>query len=168
MTVEENIKSMMVGLVESVKSENLEENGGLYNELKDIYKKDPVGFLEKLSFADIKFQMLLDKIFNIPNEEHEYLMQFMANGLYRHFHETRIEKLEGFSCCADKSGFIQDMTFKAIKENTNLSLYDDYSKIAHMKDNHKGRAYWSPTSVKDTDEAIALFFEWYNLGNVTS
>ena len=55
------------------------------------------------------------------------------------------------------------MTLRALKENKNLSLYDDYTKCEEIKKDKERQAYWSPRTIKDTDTAIKKFWDWYLL-----
>lgn len=157
----EDIKNVLDVLASAFDEETIENNQESFLKIRDLYKKDPNGFLEIAEFALGDFITLTENTMELSGSKNSHILAYIISGLYKHFHEKRVEKLEGSSCCADKSGFIQIMTLKAIKENTNLSLYDDYSKVEHMKGKYKKRAYWSPTSIKDTDEAIELFWKWY-------
>jgi|SRR5699024_953858 len=161
----EDIKNVLEVLASGFVEETIQSNQETFLKIKEIYNNDPSGFLDVVQFAQLDFKTLVENAMEIPDSDKKHIVEHIVSGLYEHFHKMRIEKLEGSSCCADKSGFIQDMTLKAIKENTNFSLYADYSKIEHMKDKYRGRAYWSPTSIKDTDEAIELFWKWYQLND---
>lgn len=165
MNFSENIKEAIVLLASGFEEETIQDNQEVFMKLQRLYKNDSGRFLDVIQYAQLDFKTLVENAMGIPDSDKKYIIEHIISGLYEHFHETRIEKLEGTSCCADKSRFIEGMTLKAIKENKNLSLYDDYSKIEHMKDKQKGRAYWSPTSIKDTDEAIELFWKWYQFSN---
>ena len=163
MEYKEQLETVINALSQSVTNENFEKNKDIFNTLKVIHDENPRQFLSVLEIANHKFDMLLDGVFDIPKQKNQYIIRFIANGLYEHFHESRIQNLEGRACCADKSGFIRDMTLKALKVSQNLSLYADYTNVERIKEDKERQAYWSPKSVKDTDEAIQLFWDWYRL-----
>lgn len=163
MSFSENIKDVIEMMASGFEGETLQDNQDVFVKLQAMYQADPHQFFDVIQFAQRDFKTLVEITMKVSESDKSHIAEHIISGLYEHFHETRIEKLEGISCSADKSGFIQGMTLRAIRENKNLSLYSDYSHIEHMKDKHKGRAYWSPTSIKDTDEAIDLFWKWYQL-----
>lgn len=165
MSLSEDIKKVLEVLSIGFDGETIQNNKELFLKIQTLYKNNPSKFLNIIEFAQSDFNTLVLNAMDIPESDNKYIVEYIVSGLYEHFHEKRIEKIEGFSCSADKSRFIKNRTLRAIKENTNLSLYDDYSKVEHMKNENKGQAYWSPTSVKDTDEAIELFWKWYQFSD---
>lgn len=162
-TTEESIKTVIEALFIGFSKETVEENQEAYEKLKELYGNKRSRFFDVIEMAYDDFNTLIDAVVNIPEQKNKYILQFIINGTYEHFHKTRIEKLEGSACCADKSGFVKRMTIKALKEGKNLSLYDDYTDIDRIKEDKERQAYWSPTSIKDTDEAMELFWNWYQL-----
>lgn len=164
---ETDIKEVIVELAKRFEEETIQDNRETYLKMQRTYAKNPGQFLEVVQHAYMDIQTLVRDILGVPTTDKGYMLTHITSGLYEHYHETRVEKLEGLGCCADKSSFIRDKTLKAIKEQKNLSLYEDYRKIGYMKDKYKGQAYWSPKSVKDTDEAIELFLNWYQQKGVT-
>lgn len=169
MNFDEKLKTVITALSDSITNETLEKNHEVLLKLKNIYKFDESNFLDTVQHGLLKFDMLFEEIFEIPEQKNSYIIKFIANGLFEHFHQKRVRKLEGFACCADKSSYIARMTLRALKTRKNLSLYADYQHVEQITENKEQQAYWSPTSVKDTDEAIRLFWDWYNLNDeVTS
>lgn len=162
-TTEDSIKTVIEALFLGLSSETLEENREAFEKLKSLHDENTSGFLDLIEMGYYDFNTLLEAVINIPDQKNKYILQFILNGAYEHFHKTRIEKLEGMACCADKSGFIKRMTIKALKERTNLSLFADYTNVDRIKEDKERQAYWSPKTIKDTDEAMELFWNWYQL-----
>jgi hypothetical protein len=87
-----------------------------------------------------------------------------------------IETIEGGCCCRDKSGFIVGRIKKALKERKCQSLSQSYKEykdnggdlggIDETNTDLNELCYWCPKTLKNTDEAISLFFELLNLGKV--
>lgn len=77
-------------------------------------------------------------------------MRYILKGIYEEFHEKRIELIEGSICCSDKASYITSMTLKALKQQENLVVNN----------------YLSLSCVKDTDEAMQLFWDWYQLKDI--
>lgn len=162
-TTEDSIKTVIDALFSGLSKETLEDNREVYEKLKVIYSENPNMFLDVIEMGYHDFNSVLDAVFEIPEQDNKYILEYIINGTYEHFHRTRIEKLEGSACCADKSSFIKSLTLKALKQGTNISLYADYTNIDQIKEDKERQAYWSPISVKDTDEAMDLFWKWWQL-----
>ncbi|MGG3800437.1 hypothetical protein [Metabacillus fastidiosus] len=163
MSFENALKDVMEALGSSFDNKTLENNQAAYKKLQEIYKEHPEHFLNVIESAYHDFNTLVEKVINIPPSEDQYIIEHIISGLYKHFHTQRIEKLEGSTCCYDKSSYIEGMTLKSLKTKRNLSLYADYQNVERIKENKERQAYWSPKSVKDTDEAMRLFWDWYQL-----
>lgn len=161
MTHEEKIKEVVKLMTLGIKAEAIASHPETLHRIQELYNDNPDGFLKVLQFAQSEFGILLEEVLAFPDSDKVRILPHILNGLFKHFHERRIEKLEGFSCCADKSSFIVGKTLRAIRFQENLSLYDDYMNVEQIKEDKEEQAYWSPKTVKDTDEAIELFWDWY-------
>ncbi|MBG9730812.1 hypothetical protein ABD87_15080 [Lysinibacillus sphaericus] len=150
--------------VESYKETN-ENQSMLINELKEIKTRLNGDFLSFLDISGHKFGEVIQAVYDIPLCHNDWIVRYIANGSYKEFHAKRIEKMEGSACSVDKASFITGRTIKALKEQQNLSLYDDYQNVEQIKEDKERQAYWSPQSIKDTDEAMKLFWDWLNLDN---
>lgn len=162
-TTEESIKTVIEALFVGFERETIEGNRDAYEKLKTLYNEKQDRFFDLIEMGFDDFNTLVDAVIDVSDQKNKYILQFINNGIYEHFHKTRIEKLEGSACCADKSSFIKRMTLKALKEGENQSLYDDYTQTNRIKEDKERQAYWSPQTVKDTDEAMELFWNWYQL-----
>lgn len=161
MDFNEQIKEVIQTIVTSFEEETIQNNQESYDILEELYRTRPNDFLDVVRSAYQDFNILTEQVVNLPQTGKESILQYIVSGLYEHYHETRIEKLEGSSCCADKSSFVVRKTLQALKTGQNQSLFADYTKVDHIKEDKERQAYWSPTTVKDTDEAIDLFWKWY-------
>lgn len=162
-STEESIKTVIEALFVGFERETVEENREVFEKLKKLYEENPKRFFDLIEMGYDNFNTLVDAVVDLPDQSNKYILQYITNGLYEHFHKTRIQKLEGSSCCADKSGFITRMTLKALKEGKNFSLFNDYRNVDRIKENKEEQAYWSPKTISDTDEAMKLFWNWYGL-----
>lgn len=160
-----SIQTVIEALLVGLEKETLDENLEVYEKLKTLYNENQKQFFDWVEIGYDDFDTLVASVIDLPDQKNKYILQFVTNGTYEHFHRTRIEKLEGSSCCADKSSFIKEMTLKALKEGKNLSLYNDYRNVDSIKEEKERQAYWSPKSVSDTDQAMELFWKWYQLSD---
>jgi hypothetical protein len=160
---EDKLKTVIQCLSQSITCDVLDNHRETIEKLRALHDENPYRFLELLEHARFEIDTIIENVFQIPEQKNKYIIKFIANGLYEHFHETRIQKLEGSPCCADKSSFVRDMTLKALKSSQNLSLFADYTNVKEITEHKERRAYWSPVSLKDTDEAMQLFWDWYGL-----
>ncbi|MGG1483508.1 hypothetical protein ABEI56_05410 [Peribacillus castrilensis] len=163
MAFESDLKDVMEAFVSSFDKKTLENNQETYKKIQEIYEKHPNYFLDLIESAYQDFNTIVENVLNIPPSDDQYILEHIISGLYKHFHTQRIEKLEGSVCCYDKSSYIEQMTLKALRTQKNLSLFADYKKVEQIKENKERQAYWSPKTVKDTDEAMGLFWKWYQL-----
>lgn len=72
--------------------------------------------------------------------------------------DNYFRKVEGFSCSHDKSVYTVSTILKALKDNKVYSLSETYdiNKYPQMKKYEGEVAYWCPTTIKDTQEAIEI------------
>lgn len=165
MSYQNTLKTVMEAMVSGFDKKTIEENQEAYIKMQKIYTQHPNHFLDIVEVTLNDFTTLVENIIDIPPSEEQYVLEHIISGIYKHFHTQRIEKLEGSACCYDKSSYIEAMTIKALKTQQNLSLYADYKNVEQIKKDKEKQAYWSPTSVKDTNEAIELFWKWYQLND---
>ena len=108
-------------------------------------------------------------------DDYEFYNNFLfnaeeiMNSLFRNY----IELIEGSPCCNDKSGFIVKRIKQALKERRNIPLKYTYAEYRDSGGNLGGInetntdlntvCYWCPESIKDTDNAIDLFFSLLNM-----
>lgn len=164
MDLDKNLKNIIEVLSSGFDNETIQKNQEAFFKIKELYNNtDTNDFLDLIQFAYEDFNTLVENIMNVPSSDKKYILEHIISGLYKHFHTQRIEKIEGSVCCYDKSSYIELMTLKAIKTQKNISLYADYKNVEEIKENKERKAYWSPESVKDTNEAIELFLKWYHL-----
>ncbi|MBV4417179.1 hypothetical protein [Clostridium tyrobutyricum] len=160
---EEDIKMILNSITDNFSKEIVDENKEEFFRMKTLYESDTSEFFSRLWSARLHLNTMLKQIINIPSQKNMHILEYVINGLYEHFFDTLIEKTEGVSCSSDKSKFITEITLKALKENKNLSLYDDYTNCECIKENKQDQAYWSPKTIKDTDTAMKMFWDWYLL-----
>lgn len=161
--LEEDLKTLIALISDNFTQEVIEKNEDTLMKIKSIYKSDERGFLEKIESANYKINIMIEQVLDIPEQKNMYILEHIVSGLYKHFFRQLMEKVEGPACCADKANFIKNMTLKSLRENRNLSLYEDYTKYDQILEDKEKQAYWSPITIKDTDAAIELFWEWYLL-----
>lgn len=163
MSFRQNLQSIIEAISDGMAISTIKKNEQAFLILKETHDRNPEEFLDLVDMALYDFDTLIEAVINVPEQENSGIVKFIANGLYEHFHEKRIEKLEGSMGCSDKAKFIKLMTLKALKSSQNLSLFADYKNVEQIKECKERQAYWSPKSIKDTNEAISLFMNWYYL-----
>lgn len=159
----ENLETVISVMADSFEKDIIDENQDAILKIKSVYDADEKRFFDTLESANFKMSTLVHQIINIPRQKNYYILEHVTSGLYEHFFKRLMELKEGSACCADKSRFITRMTLKALKENTDLALYADYSQCEQIKEDKERQAYWSPKTIKDTDMAMKLFWDWYLL-----
>lgn len=161
--LEEQIKTIIDALLDASSKEVASKNAESITKLKAIYDSDAKRFFDVISFAYSDFEEMISMVVDVPEQKYARILKFITNGLYEHFFRKFIEQKEGSACSGDKVYFIRDMTLKALKENRNISLYQDYSNIDRITEDKERQAYWSPKTIKDTNHAMELFGDWYLL-----
>ncbi|WP_282798843.1 hypothetical protein [Lactococcus lactis] len=105
------------------------------------------------------FQKLFSAILGQTDikEYHKNLLTSHINILESLF-DSYFRKFEGFSSSHDKSAYVVRKMMKSLTTGEVYSLSETYNieKHPHMKKYEGEIAYWCPTSIKNTDEAIAL------------
>lgn len=89
------------------------------------------------------------------------------------FFENYISKVEGRSCSVDKAHFIVNKVILAVCSNDNFKLaysYKDYKEnggnlggINETNTDLNEICYWCPKVLKDTNQAIELFYRYITL-----
>lgn len=88
----------------------------------------------------------------------------LVNGTLERFFSRYMSEVEGSGCSVDKSTFICRKIGQSLQENANLTLFADYTGLEQIKpEEWKKQAYWSPKTIKDTDEAKKIYWDWYML-----
>lgn len=163
MNMENKIKLVLDSLISGFEKEKMEDNAESFIKLQEIYEENPRRFLKSIEFAFNDFKFLVEKTINIPEQENMYILEFIVDGTYKRFYRDLMEKLEGGACCYDKASFITGKSLEALLLKENLSLYEDYSNTKEITENKDRQAYWSPLKIKDTDQAMEVFWDWYLL-----
>lgn len=107
------------------------------------------------------YQTLMAIFDTFPKIDNYQLLRnyiFTLDGILEIFFENYFENVEGSSCCCDKASFTICKIKQAIEKGTNLELqekYDDEDRIA----------YWCPKTIKNTDQAINLFYRTITFSN---
>lgn len=161
---EEVINALLCG-IETEREEFIDSNQDLIQRLEKIKSnKSNYGFIEYLDlFILSKINNLICSTIKVPtSNENTYIIKNIINGNYQHFFDKYISKNEGSSFSADKVRFIINGLIESLIKKENLSLYQTYEGIERIdKSEWHKQAYWSPTTIKNTDEAFKLFNDWY-------
>lgn len=158
---DDDIKIVLQSFMESINNDAMTNNLEITEKLAALYADD--NFFDKIEYAQNQFDMIISNIINVPLQKNVYIVKHIVSGLYEHFFRVLIEKTEGSMCSYDKISFIKQKTLRALQTKTNLSLYDNYVNCDSVKEEKERQAYWSPTTIPDTDTAMKLFWNWYLL-----
>jgi len=159
---EDSLKAVIDALVIAVDKEAIEENQEAFERLGILYEQyEPSRFWSAVQIGQHKFERILSAMMKVPPQKNQYIVEHIISGLYEHYWKKYFDKIEGSACCADKARFVREMSLRALQENNNLSLYDDYMNCDNIKENKEEQAYWSPKTIPDTDTAMSMFWNWY-------
>ena len=136
-------------------NDNVPRDSELYKELNE-YKTDLHMFDSLICSKRFEMEYIVKDILNIDSNDDSLLVENYVNGNLEHFFDIYFDKYEGMSCSGDKTAFTIKSILMSLKKNTNIELYSEYEG----KDKGK-QAYWSPKTIKDTNQAIALFSDWF-------
>lgn len=166
--IEKGLKEVINALLWGIETERegfIDSNQDLIQILEKI--KNDISNYEFIQYLDLfvfsKLNNLICSTMKVPtSNKNTYIIRNIINGNYQHFLSKYIQKSEGMSFSADKTGFIINRLIKSLIKKENLSLYQTYEGIECIdKSKWHKQAYWSPTTIKDTDEAFKLFNDWY-------
>jgi hypothetical protein len=161
MKIEEGIKTVIESMMSGFEAEKRQTHAETIEKLKELRQEK--NFMDMIEFAQDDFMTCLEFAFDIPPQKNKFILRHILSGLYEHFINTLMRKTEGSACSTDKSRFITRSTLKALEENNNLSLYNDYSQCEQITEDKEQQAYWSPKTIPDTNTAMKLFWDWYLL-----
>lgn len=158
---EEVMKDIISSLIMGVEKDFKESYATAIDHMITIYGKGDKKYIDSTNrlFADL--MKICAAPFSVKDNNNKYLYQYIVNGQYKQFIKRYVVKYEGHSCCADKASYIEKMTRKALETGENQSLFATYEGNENIKKEDWGeKAYWSPKTIKDTDEAMKLFWDW--------
>ena len=169
--IEKNIGKVIGALLKSTETEGEEfinSNQDIiqkFEELRQQYRSN-YDFIESLRFLLLpKIAKLICITLNINiNDDNLMIVENLFKGTYEHFFKYYICKTEGSAFSCDNSYYILGGIIASMIHNKNFSLYDTYRKHPSVKKHAWSKqTYWSPETIKDTDEAFKLFNNWYYL-----
>lgn len=106
---------------------------------------------------DKAYETLMAIFDNFPKiDSYEVLRNyvFTLDGILEIFFENYFERVEGPSCCCDKASFVIGRIKKALEAKKCLDLQRE-----------KEDEYWCPKTIKNTDQAINLFYRTIAFGS---
>lgn len=148
-------KSIMF-LTDAFDKETIENNIEIFNKIKSEFKSyrlDEKDFIfQKYEMFVMDYETVFKKAMEVPKNKKSWIYGFILTGEFKDFIRNSIDIYEGPCCGGDKESFIIGKCIKAIREDKNYSLHDEYDFGEGLK-----KGYWSPTIFKDTDEVFKLF-----------
>lgn len=166
--LEHELQNTILALANNFEKEAAERNAELITDLHRRFEENEELYecemtLAYMHFLDFAAQPWLTKN-EVKDKKNKRIIGYIYNGLFTHFVRAVIERKEGGCCSGDKEGFIIRQVKKALITGENQSLYATYEGCERIdKEKWNEKAYWSPTSFKDTDEVIAAFWKWYRV-----
>lgn len=162
------LQSLIMDLAFSFEKESNDKNRELIEELKTRYTENTHLYMSQVELASLQMPRIAAMPYmeshDLSESKNRGLVPYLFNGLFSHYIRKYIEKNEGTPCSGDKEHFIINKVFKAIEINENIDLYQTYDGCDRIpKEDWDKQAYWSPKTIKDTDTAIKMFYDWYNL-----
>lgn len=154
--LQEKIKKCFLSLADAFDNETLEKNTDLFNKIKsefENYNSSENSFIfQKYQMFVMDYATVFKKAMEVPQNNKTWAYQFILNGDLKKFVRNSIDVYEGSCCGGDKESFILGRCIKAIREDKNYSLHDEYDFGKGLE-----KAYWSPVIFKDTNEVFKLF-----------
>lgn len=167
-STENSLETVILALANSITNESATRNSELIEQLHDCFNKNEELYeseiqLTYLNFVEFAAMPWFAK-YEVKDKKNKTIINYIYNGIFPHFIRKVIESNEGITCSGDKESFVVKKVQKAIMTGKTQNLYETYEgheQIDKSKWNEK--AYWSPTSFKNTDEVIDRFWKWYNV-----
>lgn len=134
--------------------------------LDQLYRNDEELYEAQIQSAFENFVVLASAPYLLKNpdidEQEQFYIESIYNGLLPHFIEKTIQKNEGSICSGDKVNFVIGKIKESITTGKNISLYQTYQNCNEIpKEKWNKQAYWSPISFKDTNEVKEKFKVWW-------
>lgn len=166
--LENELESVILSLVSSMEKKANERNAELIAKLHEKFKENEELYECEINLAFMHFTNFAAAPWLANNEvkdkKNKCIIEYIYNGLFPHFVRRVIKNNEGSCCSGDKESFIISKVKQAITTGENQSLYATYEGCANIpKEKWNEKAYWSPTSFKDTNEVITAFWNWYDV-----
>ena len=165
---ETSLEKVILGLANSITNEAATRNAALIKQLYDCFDKNEALYETEIQLTYLNFMefaaMPWFAKYEVKDTKNKAIINYIYNGMFTHFVRKVIENNEGTMCSGDKESFVIRKVQQAIITGENQSLdvtYEGCERIDKSKWNEK--AYWSPTSFKDTDEVIDRFWKWYDV-----
>lgn len=167
MNKKEEVHAAITSIFEAILADNNLEIGqhiqSLSHETKEILSNERNDFWIQCAISQLSDTIAVIRGLSLTNG----LSSDLIRGSLERFFERYISITEGSACSSDKAGFICRKIKESIKKNENLSLYADYTGIERIeKEDWNKQAYWSPKTIKDTDEAKRIYIDWLNLKHI--
>lgn len=165
---EKSLEKVILALANAITNESTTRNATLVKQLHDCFNKNEALYeseiqLTYLNFTEFAAMPWFAK-YEVKDTKNRAIINYIYNGIFLHFVRKMIENNEGITCSGDKEHFVVKKVQKAIMTGENQNLYETYEGCDHIdKSKWNEKAYWSPTSFKDTDEVIDKFWKWYNV-----
>lgn len=158
--VKNNIEQLILELATSMNLDAKQNNAEKLSQLQQNFSNNEELYDAEIAVSFDNFELIAATPFIESNGVVDGKRKNIAYCIYGqqlpHFIRKTIENREGWPYSGDKERFIIRKLKEYIITGENQSLFDTY------KDDNK-RAYWSPTTFKDTDEVLKEFFSWYNV-----
>lgn len=160
----EDFKTIIDLLVNSFDKEVKDRNEENIDKLTTMYQESKNGYMNSVERAYNEFKKITTIPFELADTKNKYILEYILNGLFEHYFEKYMEKNEGRGASCDKARFVKLKTLKALETGENQSLYADYNGEKNIpQEKWNERAYWSPSTISDTDQAMKMFYNWYFL-----
>lgn len=154
--LEGKLKKCFLSLADAFDRETVENNVELFNKIKENFKNSKISesafIFQNFRMLGINHETIFKKAMDIPQNDKSWAYKYILNNELNKFVRNSIDIYEGPCCGGDKESFIIGKCIKAIRQDENYILHDEYDFGKGLE-----KAYWSPVIFKDTNEVFELF-----------
>ena len=156
----DSINKVLMSLISSMLDKHKEQLGeDNCNNIKKLATENRELLMLDIKILNNTLSDLIEEASKFPeNDRSRKFKHLLCSQDISDFFDKYFSKFEGSAFSHDKTHFTLSSMEKSLKEDNNLSLVKYYTgEESWNTDKSKGRCYWSPLTITDTDTAFELY-----------